>query len=113
MRPPLRSPSSSPAVQYRPPPNDQVRRPHVCMIVPSHYPVGEPRAEREALAAVDAGYAVDVICLRWPDEAESETLDGIRITRLPVQHVRGAGVLRSIREYVGFALRATVTALKI
>src|SRR5205809_6226900 len=95
------------------PPQSRPERPHVCMIVHSHYPVGEPRAEREALAAVEAGYAVDVICLRWPHEAESETVDGIRITRLPVQHVRGAGAVRSIREYVGFALRATVTALKI
>ena len=83
------------------------------MIVHSHYPVGEPRAEREALAAVEAGYAVDVICLRWPDEAQSETLNSIRITRLPVQHVRGASALRSISEYVGFALRATVAAVRI
>jgi glycosyltransferase involved in cell wall biosynthesis len=89
------------------------RRPHVCMIVHSHYPVGEPRAEREARAAVEAGYAVDVICLRWPHEAQSETVDNIHITRLPVQHVRGAGALRSIGEYVGFALRATVAALRI
>jgi glycosyltransferase involved in cell wall biosynthesis len=83
------------------------------MIVHSHYPVGEPRAEREAIATVEAGYDVHVICLRWPHEPESEILNGIRITRLPVQHVRGAGALGSIREYVGFALGATVTALKI
>ncbi len=85
---------------------------HVCMIVHSHYPVGEPRAEREARAAVEAGYAVSVICLRRPHEAQVETVDGIQITRLPVQHVRGAGAVRSIGEYGGFAIRATLAALK-
>jgi glycosyltransferase involved in cell wall biosynthesis len=95
------------------PPQSRPARSHVCMIVHSHYPVGEPRAEREARAAVEAGYAVDVICLRSPHEAPSETVDDIRITRLPVQHVRGASALRSISEYVGFALRATVAAVRI
>ena len=83
------------------------------MIVHSHYPVGEPRAEREARAALEAGYAVDVICLRWPHEPPSETVDEIGITRLPVQHVRGAGAFGFILEYVGFALRATLATLRI
>lgn len=83
------------------------------MIVHSHYPVGEPRAEREAHAAVEAGYIVDVICLRWPHELASETVDDIGITRLPVQHVRGAGALPYIMEYMGFALRATLATLRI
>jgi hypothetical protein len=33
------------------------------MIVHSHYPVGEPRAERETLASVEASFALDVICV--------------------------------------------------
>jgi len=88
-------------------------RPHVCMIVHSRYAPGEPRGEREARAAVEAGHVVDVICLRSPHEPQSETVDGVRITRLPVQHIRGAGALRSMSEYVGFALRASVAALRI
>lgn len=86
---------------------------HVCMIVHSYYPIGEVRAEREAWAAVEAGHAVDVICLRRSHEAQVEIVDGIRITRLPVQHLRGAGTLRSISEYVGFALRASRAVLRI
>ena len=35
-----------------------------CMIVHAYYPLGETRVEREALALVDAGFAVDVICLQ-------------------------------------------------
>lgn len=86
---------------------------HVCMIVHSYYPVGEVRAEREARAAVEAGYSVDVICLRRPHEAHVEIVQDIRITRLPVQHVRGAGALRSISEYIEFALRASASVLRI
>ena len=40
-----------------------------CMIVHAYYPVGETRVQREALALIDAGYAVDVICLREQGEA--------------------------------------------
>jgi glycosyltransferase involved in cell wall biosynthesis len=83
------------------------------MVVHSHYPVREPRAEREALAAVAAGYAVDVICLRFPGERAKEVVDDIAITRLPVRHVRGASAARAVTEYVGFALRAAITVLKI
>jgi glycosyltransferase involved in cell wall biosynthesis len=90
-----------------------LHRPHVCMVVHSHYPVREPRAEREARVAVEAGYAVDVICLRLPTEAAAETVDQIAICRLPIRHLRGAGVVRTLFEYVGFATRSTLAVLKI
>jgi glycosyltransferase involved in cell wall biosynthesis len=83
------------------------------MIVHSYYPVGEPRAEREALAAVEAGYDVDVICLRRSGEPEVERAEGITSIRLPVQHVRSSSARRSITEYTAFALRATVAVLKL
>jgi glycosyltransferase involved in cell wall biosynthesis len=82
------------------------------MIVHSQYPVGEPRAEREARAALEAGYDVDVICLRSQQEPALESVDGIGVLRLPVEHVRGVGAIRSLREYGGFALRATIAALR-
>jgi glycosyltransferase involved in cell wall biosynthesis len=100
-------------VQYRPPPNDRAHRARVCMIVHSHYPVGEPRAEREARAAVEAGYAVDVICLRRPHEPAFETVDGIGVIRLPVQHVRGRTAIQTVAEYGGFAARAALAVLRI
>jgi len=83
------------------------------MIVHSRYAPGEPRGERAARAAVEAGYSVDVICLRSPHEVEFETVEGIQIRRLPVQHIRGAGALRSLNEYLGFTLRASIAALRI
>jgi len=42
-----------------------------------------------------------------------ETIDEIGIRRLPVRHLRGAGFLRAIVEYVGFATRATLAVLRI
>ena len=94
-------------------PTSEERRLRVCMIVHSYYPVGEPRAERQAIAAVQAGYAVDVICLRRPGEPAEEMADGIRSIRLPVQHIRNSSARRSINEYVSFALRATLEVLKL
>jgi len=83
------------------------------MVVHSHYPVGEARAEREARAAIEAGYDVDVVCLRRTDEPARETVDDVRITRLPVEHARGVSAVRSVFEYVDFALRASVAVLRI
>ena len=97
----------------RTPITSEERRARVCMIVHSYYPVGEPRAEREAIAAVEAGYAVDVICLRRDGEPAVEVADGITSIRLPVQHVRSSSARRSIREYTAFALRATIAVLKL
>jgi glycosyltransferase involved in cell wall biosynthesis len=95
------------------PPTEHLPRPHICMVVHSHYPVREPRAEREARVAVEAGYAVDVICLRMPSEAAAEIVDQIGICRLPIRHLRGAGVVRTMLEYLGFATRSTLAVLRI
>jgi glycosyltransferase involved in cell wall biosynthesis len=88
-------------------------RPHVCMVVHAHYPLGEPRVEREARAALQVGCSVDVICLGAPDESTSELIDGVRVTRLAVEHVRGAGVGQVVREYLGFTARATRETLRL
>ncbi|HEU5243438.1 MAG TPA: glycosyltransferase [Gaiellaceae bacterium] len=78
----------------------------ICMLVHGPYPVGEPRVARQARAAAAAGYEVDVICMRRPEEPQSETLDGVRIHRLPLEHQRGVGLWTVVREYVGFTLLA-------
>lgn len=83
------------------------------MIVHSHYPVGEPRGEREAQAMLEAGYAVSMICLRTAAELPKETADGVHIVRLPIQHVRDAGTLRFFGEYLRFTFRSALAVLKI
>jgi glycosyltransferase involved in cell wall biosynthesis len=83
------------------------------MVVHAYYPLAESRVEREARAAADAGYAVDIICLRAPDEPAFETVDGLRITRLPVEKVRGGGAGRAALDYASFTLRATFATLRL
>ena len=84
------------------------RAPTVCMVVHAYYPIGEPRVQREARAARDAGYDVEVLCLRGEGEPARETVDGVAVRRLPLAHVRGAGVGRLVYEYVAFALLAAL-----
>src|SRR5690242_14821342 len=88
-------------------------KPHVCMVVHSRYPVTEPRGHREALAAIEAGYRVDVICMQSPDEPSLERVDGVGVHRLPVDHIRGVSTVRTFHEYLRFARLATVAVLKL
>ena len=85
---------------------DTGRGGRLCMVVHASYPVGEVRVAREALAAIDAGWEVDVVALRRPDEPATETIDGVRVFRLPLSRTRGGGALATVREYLGFAMLA-------
>jgi glycosyltransferase involved in cell wall biosynthesis len=83
------------------------------MVVHSYYPVGEVRGEREARAAVAAGYDVHVICLGREEEPMAEMIDEIGIVRVPIRHTRGASSLGLLREYVGFTLLAAREVLRL
>jgi glycosyltransferase involved in cell wall biosynthesis len=76
------------------------------MVVHGPYPVGEPRVEREALAAREAGWEVDVLAMRRRGELSEEQIEGVRVRRLPLEHRRGPGLPGVLREYVGFAALA-------
>jgi glycosyltransferase involved in cell wall biosynthesis len=82
------------------------RRRRLCMLVHGPYPLGEGRVAREALAAIDAGWCVDVMATRNPGEPPEEVIEGVRVVRLPVPHERGAGILAVAREYLGFTALA-------
>jgi glycosyltransferase involved in cell wall biosynthesis len=77
------------------------------MVVHGPFPVGEPRVAREAAAAVEHGYSIEVVAMRRAGEAARDVIDGVSITRLPLRHVRGGGIARVFVEYVSFALMAT------
>ena len=77
------------------------------MLVHGPYPLGEGRVAREALAARDAGWQVDVVAMRNPGEPAEEMVDGIAVVRLPLAHRWGAGALAVAREYFGFTVLAT------
>ena len=82
--------------------------PRHCMVVHAYYPVGETRVQREALALVDQGYEVDVICLRDEGEARRATEDGVSIYRLPVRRNRANGLVGRFLEYLAFLVLAFV-----
>lgn len=76
-------------------------KPAVCIVRHNYYPDSHVRRDAEAL--VRAGYDVSVIALRREGQADRETLNGVQIHRLPVEHRRGSA-LRYAWEYSSFAL---------
>jgi glycosyltransferase involved in cell wall biosynthesis len=83
----------------------------VAMVVHSAYPWDE-RVKREADALVDAGYHVDVLCLRYlPDEPAEEVIRGVHVRRISLGRTRSHSRSRYAREYAAsfaaFLLRLT------
>ncbi len=76
----------------------EVRR--VAFVVHAIFP-GDPRVRRQSDALIDAGYEVDVICLRQADETVEERDGPLRIVRLPVNR-RFVGFTGHMAEYVAF-----------
>jgi glycosyltransferase involved in cell wall biosynthesis len=77
------------------------------MLVHGPYPLSEGRVVGQALAALDAGWQVDVVAMRYPGEPAEEIVDGATVVRLPLSHAWGAGVFAVAREYLGFTVLAT------
>jgi glycosyltransferase involved in cell wall biosynthesis len=77
------------------------------MVVHAYYPLTETRVQREAEALVDAGYAVDVICLRERGERRRERHRGVEIHRLPVR-VDKSRLWRQLLGYLHFFALAMV-----
>lgn len=91
-------------------PTNDSRRPAVCIIRHNYYPDSHVRRDAEAL--VDAGYDVSVVALRRAGQAARETLNGVTVHRLPVEHRRGS-VLRYAWEYLSFAVLAFLTVTRL
>lgn len=88
-------------------------QPGVCLIAHARFPIGEPRAERAARAAVGDGYRVEVIALRGEGERAHEQLNGITVWRLPIRHRRGAPLPVMALEYCSFTVLAGLWALAL
>jgi len=73
-----------------------------CMVVHAHYPIREPRVEREAECLAKNNYTVDVLCLRHPFEPATETIGNVNIRRLPLKRYKGKGVIVQFFEYLYF-----------
>jgi glycosyltransferase involved in cell wall biosynthesis len=74
------------------------------MIVDNYYP--DIRVERQARALVRRGHEVEVICLRADGEPKRDTVDGVRLHRVPIRRQRGMGLRSQAVEYVSFLVYA-------
>ena len=81
----------------------------LCVIVHSDFPF-DPRVLRSVRVALDEGWEVDVLATRQPGERAREVVEGASVTRLPIAHRRGAGLLGVAAEYLGFTLLAAAQA---
>src|SRR5688572_8324413 len=82
------------------------RRPAACIVRHAYYPDTHVRRDAETLARM--GWDVSVVVLTRPGQPRRETLNGVRVYRLPVRHVRGSA-LRYFWEYIAFLTLAFLT----
>jgi len=75
---------------------DQASR-DICIIRHGYYP-DDARVFKEARALCEAGYSVDLICLRRSGDKRKETVDGVHVYRLSHKHERGS-LLQYLYEY--------------
>ncbi|NMO90388.1 glycosyltransferase [Actinomycetospora sp. TBRC 11914] len=82
-------------------------RPTRVCVVRQHYVPRDTRVARAVGALTEAGFAVDVVCLRAPGEPAREELGLLRMHRLPLRHRQGGGALGYAVEYAAFLVAAT------
>jgi glycosyltransferase involved in cell wall biosynthesis len=73
------------------------------MIVFAYYPA-DPRVRREAEALVQAGFEVEVVCLRKERERAVELVNGVRVVRLPMTRRHGSAWRYMLQCSVFFAM---------
>ncbi len=76
----------------------------VCIVRQNYFPA-EDHVRKNVDALTDAGFQVDVICLRAPGETSREEYRGGTVSRLPIMHKR-TSKLRYVFEYGAFLLIA-------
>ena len=94
-----------------------MRTSRIGMLVHGYYPI-DPRVRREAEALANAGYDLDVVCLRragrngQAGEPPTETINGVRVHRLPLERKRG-GQLRYLFEYAVLTLLGSIKLARL
>lgn len=81
-----------------------VRNKKILMVVYSYFPQ-DVRPRREAEALINAGYTIDIICLRLPDQTKFENIYGVNTYRVNVSKIRSTKS-KYIFLYVSFFIRA-------
>jgi glycosyltransferase involved in cell wall biosynthesis len=82
------------------------------MVVYAYYPWAETRVQREAEALVEAGYEVDVLCLREPGEPAFERYRGVDVHRLDVS-LNKRSLAHQLLSYVRFTVLAALRLARL
>jgi glycosyltransferase involved in cell wall biosynthesis len=80
------------------------RVPAILMIAYTNYET-DPRVIRAAEAAAEAGFEVDVLALRRPDQPARQLRNGVNVIRLPQERYRGHSLVGYVLAYATFFLR--------
>jgi glycosyltransferase involved in cell wall biosynthesis len=81
------------------------------MVVHSYCPA-DPRVRREAEALAEAGWGVDVLCLRDRGQPLREMIAGVSYVRLPLRRLRG-GAARYAFEYAALFVLGLIGAIAL
>jgi glycosyltransferase involved in cell wall biosynthesis len=81
------------------------------MLVHAYYEE-DSRVRRQAETLVASGRPVDVFALRRSGDGPEDTIEGVRVHRLPVRRHQGAGIGTYLREYFSFFWRAGWAAIR-
>jgi glycosyltransferase involved in cell wall biosynthesis len=84
----------------------------ILMIAYTNYET-DPRVIRAAEAAVDAGFAVDVIALSRAGQPAEELTRGVRVFRVRQERYRGGSRVGYVRAYLGFFCRCAWLSTKM
>jgi glycosyltransferase involved in cell wall biosynthesis len=76
-----------------------------CMLVHEYFP-RDFRVRREARALRDAGWEIEIVCLRKPGQPARERVDQLDVTRLAVRRHRGSPLPVYLAEYLAFTAAA-------
>ncbi len=87
--------------------------PRVLMIVYEYYPYAENRVQNEAHNLVEAGFEVDVLCLRKGQEPVEDEYRGVRIYRIQAREKARGNLIRYLGAYLDFTLRALWAATRL
>jgi glycosyltransferase involved in cell wall biosynthesis len=86
--------------------------PSILMLAYTNYET-DPRVIRAAEAAVEGGFAVDVLVLRRPGQPAVEMVRGVRVIRLAQARYRGPSRLRYVAAYFEFFVRCAVASTRL
>lgn len=81
------------------------------MVVYSYFPQ-DVRPRREAEALINAGFEVDIICLRLPDQNKFETIYGVNTYRINISKSRSSKS-KYILLYAGFFIHSFILINKL